>query len=234
MELKVGNLRRKHVKNSTWPKEKKLQVVTQYLALGNMKLVAATTGVDYGLIRQWKMQPWWKEFEREIRATENIALDSNLTKIVDKSLETVADRLENGDFIFDNKTGQIKRKPVNMKDAAKVSVDLLTKRELLRGNATNRSEAAVIPMADQLKALADAFARMSQGLPPAEIIDVDMVQVNDEDIEDAIEVAHHHGLSDQVQHDDGSEEDEGLGRSQHSDGLSGTNAGEPEPDSGLG
>lgn len=186
MELKVGNLRRKHVKNSTWPKEKKLQVVTQYLALGNMKLVAATTGVDYGLIRQWKMQPWWKEFEREIRATENIALDSNLTKIVDKSLEAVADRLENGDFIFDNKTGQIKRKPVNMKDAAKVSVDLLTKRELLRGNATNRSEAAVIPMADQLKALADAFARMSQGLPPAEIIDVETVEINDKDIDDAV------------------------------------------------
>lgn len=190
MELKVGNLRRKHVKNSTWPKEKKLQVVTQYLALGNMKLVAATTGVDYGLIRQWKMQPWWKEFEREIRATENIALDSNLTKIVDKSLETVADRLENGDFIFDNKTGQIKRKPVNMKDAAKVSVDLLTKRELLRGNATNRSEAAVIPMADQLKALADAFARMSQGLPPAEIIDVETVEITNGDIDDAMHEVH--------------------------------------------
>lgn len=202
MELKVGNLRRKHVKNSTWPKEKKLQVVTQYLALGNMKLVSATTGVDYGLIRQWKMQPWWKEFEREIRATENIALDSNLTKIVDKSLETVADRLENGDFIFDNKTGQIKRKPVNMKDAAKVSVDLLTKRELLRGNATNRSESAVIPMADQLKALADAFARMSQGLPPAEIIDVETVEINDEDVDDAVEMAQADGPTVGVWSDD--------------------------------
>jgi hypothetical protein len=202
MELKVGNLRRKHVKNSTWPKEKKLQVVTQYLALGNMKLVAATTGVDYGLIRQWKMQPWWKEFEREIRATENIALDSNLTKIVDKSLETVADRLENGDFIFDNKTGQIKRKPVNMKDAAKVSVDLLTKRELLRGNATNRSESAVIPMADQLKALADAFARMSQGLPPAEMIDVETVEINDGDVDDAVEMVQADGPTDGVWSDD--------------------------------
>lgn len=202
MELKVGNLRRKHVKNSTWPKEKKLQVVTQYLALGNLKLVSATTGVDYGLIRQWKMQPWWKDFEKEIRATENIALDSNLTKIVDKSLETVADRLENGDFIFDNKTGQIKRKPVNMKDAAKVSVDLLTKRELLRGNATNRTESAAIPMADQLKALADAFSRMSQGLPPVEIIDVEMVDVTDKDVDDTDEMAQDHGVPDSVRTDD--------------------------------
>lgn len=222
MELKVGNLRRKHVKNSTWPKEKKLQVVTQYLALGNMKLVAATTGVDYGLIRQWKMQPWWKEFEREIRATENIALDSNLTKIVDKSLEAVADRLENGDFIFDNKTGQIKRKPVNMKDAAKVSVDLLTKRELLRGNATNRSEAAVIPMADQLKALADAFARMSQGLPPAEIIDVETVEINSGDIDDALHEEWEEGLqtgSGEVhEQTGGSQEEDGAERSPSGNG----------------
>lgn len=232
--MKLSNLTRKHVKNTVWPKEKKLQAVTQYLALGNLRLVAATTGVSYDVIRQWKIQPWWKEFEREIRATENIELDSDLTKIVKRSLEAVADRLENGDHVYDQKTGEIRRKPVPMKDAAKVSVDLLTKRELLRGNATARTEQAAIPMADQLKALADAFARMSQGLPPADVIDVDMVQVNDEDIEDAIEVAHHHGLSDQVQHDDGSEEDEGVGRSQHPVGLSGIDAGEPEPDSGLG
>ena len=61
MELKVGNLRRKHVKNTTWPKEKKIQAVAQWLALGNLRLVSATTGVDYGLIRQWKIQPLWKE-----------------------------------------------------------------------------------------------------------------------------------------------------------------------------
>lgn len=184
--MDLRKLTRKHVKNATWPKEKKLQVVTQYLALGNLRLVSATTGVDYGLIRQWKMQPWWSEFEKEIRNTENLSLDNSLTKIVNKSLEAVADRLENGDPVFNMKTGQIERKPVAMKDAAKVSVDLLTKRELLRGNATNRTETTAIPMADQLKLLAAEFARMTSGAPK-EVIDVEMVEILDGDIDDALD-----------------------------------------------
>ena len=199
--MKLSNLSRKHAPNTTWPKEKKLQAVTQYLALGNMKLVAASTGVSYDLLRQWKLQPWWKEFEREIRATENLGLDSDLTKIVKKSLETVADRLENGEVFYNQKTGTLERKPVLMKDAAKVTTDMLTKRELLRGNATNRSEQAIVPMADQLKALADAFARMSKGLPPADIVDVDAVDVTYKD-EDGTEVAHNHGVPSELRTDD--------------------------------
>lgn len=178
MELKVSNLRRKHVRNTTWPKEKKLQAVAQYLALGNMKLVEATTGVNYGLLRQWKMQPWWKEYESEIRNTENVKLDSKLTTIVEKSLEAVANRLEHGEPVWNSKTGTIDYKPVNMKDANKVAVDLLTKRELLRGNATSRTEAVAIPMADQLKALAAEFARMTSG-KPSEVIEVHATDISD-------------------------------------------------------
>lgn len=232
--MKLSNLTRKHVPNTKWPKEKKLQAVTQYLALGNMKLVAAATGVDYGVLRQWKIQPWWKEYEREIRATENIGMDSDLTKIVKRSLEAVADRLENGEVFYDQKTGQLQRKPVLMKDANKVAVDLLTKRELLRGNATARTEQSAIPMADQLKQLADAFARMSTGLPPAEIIDVEAIEITDEDIEDAVEVVHHHGLSDQIQSDHEYEINEAVVRSQLPDELVGADDGEGESDFNLG
>jgi hypothetical protein len=217
MELKLGNLTRKHVKNTTWPKEKKIQTVAQWLALGNLRLVSATTGVPYGLIRQWKMQPWWKEYEIEIRNTDNIKLDNKLSQIVERSLEAVADRLEHGDHIYDQKTGEIKRKPVNMKDAAKVSVDLLTKRELLRGNATARTEQAAIPVQEQLKLLAQEFARMTG----KEVIDVEAVEVV-QDNRDANPV-----LFDDVL-DDGEEvDDEPIGRE------FGADYGVGEPDSSL-
>lgn len=184
--MDLRKLTRKHVKNTSWPREKKLQCVTQWLAIGNLRLVAANTGVDYGLIRQWKMQPWWKEFEIEIRNTENISVDNKLTKLVERSLDAVADRLENGEHIYDQKTGKVVRKPVAMKDAAKVTVDMLTKRELLRGNATNRTEAVAIPMADQLKALAAEFARMTSG-KSNEIIDVETVEILTSDVDDALD-----------------------------------------------
>lgn len=217
MELKISNLRRKHVKNTTWPKEKKIQDVAQYLALGNMKLVEATTGVSHQVLRQWKLQPWWKEYEIEIRNTENISLDNDLTKIVSKSLEAVADRLEHGEVFYDQKTGELRRKPVVMKDAAKVATDLLTKRELLRGNATQRTEQNQVPIQDQLKLLAQEFARMTG----KEVIDVQAVEVV-HDIRDAAEVLPDHESEDSQEMDDNS-----VG------GESGFDDGDGESDPGL-
>jgi transposase-like protein len=184
--MNLSNLAKKHVKHTTWPMEKKIAAVTQYLVLGNMVLVAASTGIDVDLLRQWKMQPWWKDVEREIRATENIGTDTKLTKIVDRSLDVVMDRLENGDYIYNQKTGQIVRKPVNMKDAVVASKEMLTKRELLRGNATERKETTQISMEDQLKALAYEFAKFNK---PASLDVVDVVAkvVPEEPIEDILE-----------------------------------------------
>lgn len=210
--MNLSNLRRKHVKNTTWSKEKKFQAVVNYLATGNMKIVESLTGVDHGLLRQWKMQPWWKEFENEIRATDNLELDNKLTKLVDKSLEVTMDRLEGGDYIYDQKTGEIRRKPVGMKDAAKVSVDLLTKRELLRGNATSRTEGTQVSMADQLKALATEFARMT-GVKVPETIDVEVTDVTPkEDTDDAVHDEWEEGLqegSGEVHEPTGSNQEEG-------------------------
>lgn len=195
-KIKVANLKKKHAVGKHWPIEKKIEVVSQFLVLGNMKLVAAVTGVSYDLVRQWKIQPWWKELEAEIRQTQNIEMDTKLSKIVDKSLDAVLDRVEHGDFIYDNKTGQIKRKPANLRDVARVSVDILSKRELLRGNATERKEMTQIPVTEQLKLLAQEFAKW-QG-KPQEVIDVEMIDVTDvqvvRDGDDAGEVRLDDGL----------------------------------------
>ena len=179
----LETLVKEHEEHSTWPMEVKIGVVTRYLAIGNLSLVAATTGLDHGLLRNWKMQPWWKEVEAQIRATENLQLDTKISKIVDKSLDAVLDRVENGDFIYDNKTGDIKRKPANMRDIAKVSTEMITKRELLRGNATSRNETPQASVAEQLKSLAIEFARWNNKGKTVETIDADIVEVL-EDITD--------------------------------------------------
>lgn len=177
-KIKIKNLNLKHKPSGTWPIEKRIEVVSQYLVLGNLKIVAASTGISYGLIRQWKMQPWWNELEQEIRATQNIEMDTKLSKIVDRSLDSVLDRVENGDFFYDNKSGEIKRKPVNLRDVARVSVDILSKRELLRGNATDRKETTQVSVNEQLKLLAAEFAKWQNKAKP-EVIDVEMVEVLD-------------------------------------------------------
>lgn len=175
-QITLRNRTKVHRKHTTWPIEKKIEVVSQFLVLGNMKLVAATTGVSHDLIRQWKTQPWWAELEAEIRQTQNIEMDTKLSKIIDKSLDAVMDRLENGEYIVDHKTGQIKRKPASLRDTARVTVDILSKRELLRGNATERKEVSTISVQEQLKMLAAEFGKW-QGKPPAEIVDAEFREV---------------------------------------------------------
>lgn len=174
-QITLRNTKVKHVTNKHWPIEKKIEVVSQYLVLGNMKMVAAMTGVSYDLVRQWKTQPWWSELELEIRQTQNIEMDTKLSKIVDRSLDAVLDRVEHGDFIYDQKSGEIRRKPAALRDIHRVAVDTISKRELIRGNATERKETSQVSIAEQLKLLAAEFAKWQT--KPKETIDVDVTDV---------------------------------------------------------
>jgi len=209
--LKISNLAVKHQRKHKWSNEARIQAVTHYLVLGNMALVSAVTKIPHQLLRNWKTQPWWNEYAAQIRAAENVQVDSKLTKIVDKSLDAVMDRLEKGDFVYNQKTGAIVRKPVNMKDAAKVTADMLTKRELLRGNATERKETTQVSVQDQLKALALEFAKwqnptQKQPLPLVEIVEDDTIEMEQID-----------GISNQMDSDDGFDESSDLGEEEQTD-----------------
>lgn len=211
-DLKISNLAKSHKRNHTWSQEARIQAVSQYLVLGNMALVSACTKIPHQLLRAWKQQPWWAETEAQIRATENLQMDNKLSKIVDRSLDAVLDRVENGEFVYNQKTGAIIRRSVSMKDAAKVATDLITKRELLRGNATERKEAVQIPVADQLKALALEFAKWQQPTQQLETIDVVAEEIH------AIHEEREEGLptGEDVGEDNPSPEGEGTGSEEQS------------------
>lgn len=153
-----------HEPNHKWPVEKKIEVVTKYLALGNLKLVAELTGVSYGLIRVWKTYDWWRDLEAEIKATRNIVVGSKLSKIVDKSLEMIGDRLEYGDLVWDKKTGDVNRAPLSVLTVNKIANDMMTRQIEINKLAvveTNSNQQQTV--ADQLKALAAEFARFNTG-----------------------------------------------------------------------
>ena len=140
-----------------YPEQKKIEAVTSYLALGKVPLVAAVTGVPVATLRQWKLQPWWKELIDEIHREDEFDLDAKLSKIIDKTLDAVVERVEHGEFLLDSKTGQVKRIPVKLRDVHRVSVDLIDKRNLIRGKPTSRIEK--IETVDTLQKLAEQFAQ---------------------------------------------------------------------------
>lgn len=142
--------------STPYPDSKKLEVITTYLALGKVPMVEAVTGVPRATIRQWKMQPWWHEMVSQIQTESDQELDSKLSKIIERSLDAVNERIENGEFILDSKSGQVKRIPVKFKDVSKVAVDLLDKRDILRMRPMKEKEAEV--QIDTLKKLANQFS----------------------------------------------------------------------------
>jgi transposase-like protein len=180
--LKVSNLNKKHEYRTHWPMEKKIEAITQYLAVGNMRIVSAVTGVDYALLRAWKGQPWWKEYEFEIRNAKRSDTNSKLSKIIDKSLAIVEDRLENGEIILNNKTGELIRKPVTLKDTLKVTTDLFNQQAAFEKQKIDESALQQQDsIQDTLKQLAEEFAKFNIKSKPQyiEVQDVEFKETED-------------------------------------------------------
>ncbi len=181
MELKNLQLKRVtaiHDKGYKWPVEKKIEVVTKWMALGNLRLVAELTGVSYGLVRIWKTQDWWADLVAEINASRNIQTNNKLQKIVDKSLEAVEDRVSNGEFTYNRKTGDIVRTPVSALTAHKIANDLITQQNNLMQQRANETAAhRTEKIEDTLKLLAVEFAKFNTGRT---------INVQAKDVSDAI------------------------------------------------
>jgi hypothetical protein len=144
-----------------WPYEKRVEVITSYIATGSSFLVEGLTGVPSGTVRQWRTQDWWKELEGQLRTEGNLVLDAKLKKLVDRSLDAVLDRIEHGEFIFNVKTGQIDRMPAKLRDIAKVASDSIDKSVLLQKFTKGIDD--VPKLDDHLKKLAQEFANIIKG-----------------------------------------------------------------------
>lgn len=147
-----------------WKEEKRIEAVTTYLSTGNQMEVSRLTGVPIKTINQWKASDWWKEMEKKIRSEEDQQLDAKLTKIIDKTLEKLVDSIENGEHVYDQRTGQIKRMPAKMRDLNNAFNTILDKRLLIRKQPTKIVEQTTT--ANQLQNLADQFAKFVQKTLP--------------------------------------------------------------------
>jgi hypothetical protein len=93
--------------------------------------------------------------------------------------------LEHGDFIYDQKAGEIRRKPVAMKDAHKVAMDVAERRdELINRHIANES-VTTDKIEKTLANLAAEFARIASKVNngPIEVTDVIFAEGKEKDAE---------------------------------------------------
>ena len=163
-----------------WKEAKRIEAITTYLSTGNLTETGRMTGVPLKTLEQWKKSDWWKEMEKRIRSDEDQQMDAKLTKIIDRTLEKLVDSIENGEHIYDQRTGQVKRMPAKMRDLNTI----LDKRQLIRRQPTKIVEQTTT--STQLQNLADQFAnfvkKTVQELPTQEFIENDTVIQNEEGV----------------------------------------------------
>ena len=167
-----------------WSENKRIEAVTTYLSTGNLTESARMLGIPVKTVQQWKVSEWWKELEKQIRSEEEQELDAKLTKIIDKTLEKLVDSIENGEHIYDQRTGKIKRMPAKMRDLNNAFNTILDKRQLIRRQPTKIVEQT--NTATQLQNLADQFAsfvkKKVDDLPDMHYIENDTVIQNEDGV----------------------------------------------------
>jgi len=157
-----------------WPEKKRMEVVATYLATGSNTMTSAITGVPTHSIEYWKRQQWWKKALDDLQYEDDLKTNAKLEQILNKSYEAVLDRLENGDVMYDPRTGKHVRIPAKLRDVHKVTTDMIDKKNLLRKTSlgANKKEEGVQLTGDHLVQLAQAFSQMALGkqLHPKEVV----------------------------------------------------------------
>ena len=115
----------KHLVKKKWDEKTRLEVVQAYILTGSLALAAGMCQVPLPTAKVWKTSQWFKDLELELRQGAKLRLSSRLSKIVDKSIDALEDRIDKGDFFFNKTTKQFERKPITAEVAQKITAQLV-------------------------------------------------------------------------------------------------------------
>jgi hypothetical protein len=152
-KLKAGN-------NGHWREDQKIDAVAKFLILGKLTEVGRDTGIPEDTLRKWKATDWWKETEQALRKESVQQTSGKLGKILDKSLSVVEDRLSHGDYVYDPKSGSIKRIGVKASVANQITKDVIDRKILLEKIA-QKDERTDEKILDRLTALKQEFLKFT-------------------------------------------------------------------------
>lgn len=143
-----------------WSKKKRLEAVTTYLALGSMVETARLCNVPVSTLEGWKRSDWWGELVQDIQSGEGQKQDNKMSKAIDKALDLIMERMEEGDYQYDQKTGRLVKVPLKARDLERVASGLFDKRQLIRKQPTN-IKVNEQSQQDRLLKLAEQFAEFA-------------------------------------------------------------------------
>ena len=140
--------------------DKRIEVATLYAALRNYEEVSRLTGISAQRIKRMKDEAWFHNIVNRVIKDKNDELDRKLTEVISGCADLIKERLLEGDTKVNYKTGQLFKVPVDSRALALVMGIIFDKRQLIRGEATSRTEN--ISFENRLKELRETFVTFSK------------------------------------------------------------------------
>lgn len=168
-------------KGNWWPQDKKIEAATVFAVTRNFERTSDLVKMPVATLKRMATEAWWFETIEKVKKGRNDALDAKITETLDHTLDLIQDRVLNGESHYNSKKEEIYKLPLKAKDAAIVTSILFDKRQLIRGEATTRTEA--VTSEQKLLALKDNFeklARSKQINPNSEVIDAKFEELPEE------------------------------------------------------
>jgi hypothetical protein len=149
----------------------RLEAINLFIAFGgNRSQVGEKLHIPYETLRQWEREDWWKDSYAVIKQQENLVVSAKLHKIILASLGQLEERIEFGDFVFDQKKSTIVRKPVGARDLHTIISDSVDKK--IKLERPQQAEQDVVNVMDKLAALAANFSKLAQAQQSKTIVEV--------------------------------------------------------------
>lgn len=118
-----------------------VQACAFFVETGNMAATARRFNTSVYHIKAMMAKMWWQDHEAALRQQHKLKSEAGFTRIVEKGLALLEDRLDNGEVIkvkIDPKTGERieVRAPMKSLDIAKITDMAFMKRQLVRNDPT--------------------------------------------------------------------------------------------------
>lgn len=171
-------------RGSWWPQEKRIEAATVFAVTRNYEKTSKLSGIPVRTLKQFSQEPWWPEVISKVVKLKNDELDAKITETLTKAMDIISERFDKGDPKVNLKTMEQYHVPVSAKDTAITASILFDKRQLLRGEATTRTES--VSSEDKLKALKANFEKLAKSKlinPDTEAIEGEANAVQEQELE---------------------------------------------------
>lgn len=117
---KIGDKSKAH-----FSEKQRQEALVLYKMTGNLTATARSLGIPVRTLFAWKASNWWKEAEADYLLEKRTLRLNRLEKLAELAADITQDRLENGDWKWNNETKQLERRPVPAIQASRILTDSL-------------------------------------------------------------------------------------------------------------